>query len=113
MLKKIPKILSPELVGFLMEMGDGDEVVIGDGNFPAASCARRLVRMDGHGGREILDAIQELFPLDTYGDEAPVSLMEKVPGDRPETPIWEDYKSIVKKHDSGFKDFNFIERFES
>ena len=49
MLKGIPSLLSPELLKILMEMGHGDEIVIGDGNFPAASCAQRLVRCDGHG----------------------------------------------------------------
>lgn len=112
MLKKIPKILSPELVKLLMEMGHGDEVVIADGNFPSSTCAQRLVRADGHSGTEILDAILELFPLDPYGDEIPVSLMEKVPGDAVETPIWDEYKGIVKKHNKDFGEFNFIERFE-
>lgn len=112
MLNKIPKILSPELVKFLMEMGHGDEVIIADGNFPSSTCSQRLVRADGHSGTEILDAILELFPLDPYGDEIPVSLMEKVPGDTVETPIWDEYKEIVQKHNSSIKEFNFIERFE-
>ena len=42
MLKGIPKIISPELLKVLMEMGHGDELVIADGNFPAAAIARRL-----------------------------------------------------------------------
>ncbi|MDA3955521.1 RbsD/FucU domain-containing protein [Oceanispirochaeta sp.] len=112
MLNKIPKILSPELVKILMEMGHGDEIIIADGNFPSASCAQRLVRADGLSGTDILDAVLELFPLDPYGEEAPVSLMEIVPGDTVETPIWDEYKGIVKKHNASFKDFNFIERFE-
>lgn len=37
MLKGMPSILSPELLMILMEMGHGDEIVIADGNFPAAS----------------------------------------------------------------------------
>jgi L-fucose mutarotase/ribose pyranase (RbsD/FucU family) len=37
MLKGIPSIISPELLKILMEMGHGDELVIGDGNFPAAN----------------------------------------------------------------------------
>ena len=37
MLKQIPKILSPELVKYLMEMGHGDELVIADANFPGAA----------------------------------------------------------------------------
>ena len=57
MLKGIPAILSPELLKVLMEMGHGDEITIGDGNYPAASTARNLIRLDGHGVCEILDAI--------------------------------------------------------
>ena len=55
MLIGINPILSPELVKILMEMGHGDEIVISDGNFPGASMAKRLVRADGHGCREIMD----------------------------------------------------------
>ena len=35
MLKGIPKILSPELLKVLSEMGHSDRLVISDGNFPA------------------------------------------------------------------------------
>ena len=66
MLKNIPSIISPELLKILHEMGHSDEIVIGDGNFPAASNAKRLVRADGHGVPELLDAILQLLPLDTY-----------------------------------------------
>jgi L-fucose mutarotase len=54
MLKLIPKILSPDLLKIIMEMGHGDEIVIADGNFPSASIAQRLVRLDGHGIPAIL-----------------------------------------------------------
>ena len=111
MLKGIPGILSPELLKILMEMGHGDTIVIGDGNFPAASIARdsKLVRLDGHGVPEILDAILRLFPLDPYV-ETPVSLMEVVPGDPVETPIWDEYARIVEKHEPSAK-IGHIERF--
>ena len=111
MLKGISPIVSPELIKILMEMGHGDEIVIGDGNFPAASIAKdsKLVRLDGHGVPEILDAILQLFPLDPYV-ETPVSLMEVVPGDPVETPIWNDYAEIVEKHEPGTK-IGHIERF--
>ena len=78
MLKGIDPIISPELLKIIMEMGHSDELVIGDGNFPAASNAQRLVRLDGHGVCEILDALLKLFPLDTYV-EAPVGLMAVTP----------------------------------
>jgi len=111
MLKGIPSILSPELLKILMEMGHGDEIVIGDGNFPAASHAQRLVRCDGHGVPEVLEAILKLFPLDTFV-EKPVALMAKVPGDNYEPVIWETYKSIVRSFDERAADFEFVERFQ-
>ena len=93
MLKGIPDILSPELVKIMMEMGHGDEIVIGDGNFPGASTNARCIRLDGHGACDLLDAMLKLFPLDTYAK--PVYLMQKVPGDTVETPIWDEYKKII------------------
>lgn len=112
MLKGIPSILTPQLLKILMEMGHGDTIVIGDGNFPAASIAKdsQLVRLDGHGVPEVLDAILQLFPLDPYV-QAPVSLMEVVPGDPVETPIWDEYAKIVEKHEPGTK-IGHIERFQ-
>ena len=59
MLKGIPKILSPELLKVLAEMGHSDRLVISDGNFPAESMGKDaiVIRCDGHGVPEILDAI--------------------------------------------------------
>lgn len=109
MLKNIPSILSPELLKILMEMGHGDYIVIGDGNFPAVTNAQRLVRLDGHGVPEILDAILKLMPLDTYVD-APVFLMDNGdPDNRPE--IWATYKEIVEKNE-GDKNIGLVERFD-
>jgi len=110
MLKGIPSILSPELLKILMEMGHGDEIVLADGNFPAASIAQRLVRCDGHGTAELLDAILKFFPLDKYVD-APVALMQVVPGDNVETPIWDVYKEIVKKYEPVNNKFEHVESF--
>lgn len=108
MLKNISPIISPELLKILMEMGHGDEIVIGDGNFPAASIAQRLVRLDGHGVNEIVDAILKLMPLDTYV-EAPVALMDN--GDPDNLPvIWKDYEETVKANE-GDKKFELVERF--
>ncbi|MDO4154370.1 MAG: L-fucose mutarotase [Candidatus Fimenecus sp.] len=113
MLKNIPKILSPELLKVLCEMGHGDRLVISDGNFPAESMGKnaKVIRMDGHGVPEILDAILQLFPLDTYV-EKPVGLMEVVPGDTVETPIWNTYFDTVQKYDArGENAVQYIERF--
>ena len=110
MLKNVPPILSPELMKALMEMGHGDEIVLADGNFPAASVARRLVRSDGHGVPELLEAVLKFFPLDIYVDQ-PVALMAVVPGDKTQPTIWGQYRTIVKNSGEKFSDFEFVERF--
>ncbi len=110
MLKNISSILSPELLKVLMEMGHGDEIVIADGNFPAASIAQRLIRADGHGVPPILEAVLKLFPLDIYVKK-PVALMQLVPGDTVKTPIWEEYRKIIKASGEKFDDFENVERF--
>ena len=68
MLNNIPPILSPELLKVLCEMGHGDRICIGDGNFPGVSMAKPnncvFLRADGHGVPELLDAILQVIPLD-------------------------------------------------
>ena len=108
MLKGIPKILSPELLKILCEMGHGDEIVIADGNFPAETCGQRVVRADGHGGEAILDAVLSLIPLDTYALEN-LLLMQTTNGD-PTPTIWDKYFAIAKKHDDNLRAGN-LERF--
>ena len=114
MLKGIPGILSPELLKVLCEMGHSDTIVIADGNFPAETMGKNsiVIRADGHGAPEILEAILKVFPLDTYV-ENPVSLMQVVPGDTVKTPIWDVYKKIVSAEDDrGDRLFAEVERFE-
>lgn len=94
-------------------MGHSDRLVISDGNFPAESMGKGaiVIRCDGHGVPEILDAILQVFPLDTYV-EKPVNLMEVMPGDPVETPIWDTYKEIIARHDTRGEDaVGNIERF--
>ena len=109
MLKGIPSVLSPELVKIMMEMGHGDEIVIGDGNFPGASTNDRCIRLDGHGACEVLEAMLTLMPLDTYAD--PVYLMDKTASDKDlEIPIWNEYRTILKDHTA--EEPKFLERQE-
>ncbi|MGN0533930.1 MAG: RbsD/FucU family protein [Eubacterium sp.] len=112
MLKGVPSIISPELLYALSQMGHGDELVIADGNFPCHSVGKNsiVIRADGHGVPEILDAVLQLIPLDTY-TEKPVALMEVVKGDNVETPIWTRYDEILKKREPAHHDIEYIERF--
>lgn len=114
MLKGISPVVSPELIKTLMEMGHGDEICIGDGNFPAASMAKRLVRLDGHGVTEVLDAILSLMPLDRYV-ESPVALMQVTPGDDVVPVIWDEYQKVINAREGGasivrMERFAFYER---
>lgn len=114
MLKGIPPIISPMLLKVLCEMGHGDTIVIADGNFPSESVGKDaiVIRLDGHGVPEILDAILSLIPLDQYV-EKPVGLMDKVPGDTADVSIWQKYLEILNKHESkGFESIQMYERFE-
>lgn len=109
MLKNIPKIVSPELLKILCEMGHGDEIVIADGNFPSESCGQRVIRADGHGGEAILDAVLSLIPLDTYALHN-FLLMQTTNGD-PTPEIWDKYFTIAKNHDDNLR-ANALERYE-
>lgn len=110
MLKKIPKSLSPQLVKTLMEMGHGDEIVLGDANFPGCSLSTNVIRADGLSGAVLLKAILELFPLDTYSEHS-VFLMEVTPGDDYKPEIWEDYKAILDASGEPFS-IGYLERFD-
>ena len=109
MLKRIPKILSPQLIKALMEMGHGDEIVIADGNFPCNSISDNVIRADGLSGTDILKSVLELFPLDSYVDEQ-VLLMEVVPGDDYKPLIWDQYKSILIASGESFS-IGYLDRF--
>lgn len=112
MLKNIPSILSPELLKVLMEMGHGDELVLGDGNFPAESVGKNavVIRADGHSVPELLDAILTLMPLDPYVKN-PAALMAVTPGDPVVPTIWDEYRAILKKHEPEHCGTEMIERF--
>ncbi len=109
MLKHVPKIISPELLKVLCEMGHGDEIVIADANFPSETFGKRVVRADGLGGEELLEAVLEMIPLDTYA-EYNMLLMNTTNGD-PTPEIWAKYQDIASKKDSNLK-LGFLERFD-
>jgi len=114
MLKGISPLLSPMLLKVLCEMGHGDTIVIADGNFPAETMGKEgiVIRMDGHGVPEILEAILAVFPLDQYV-EKPVYLMERVPGDNADISIWKTYEELIlKTEERGVSVIDKLERFD-
>ena len=77
MLKGIDPALTPELLKVLCEMGHGDEIVVVDANFTAASLGRGkpVIRMPGIDLRRACEAELSVLPLD-QSVEQPVAYMK-------------------------------------
>lgn len=110
MLKGIPSILPPELLKIMMEMGHGDTLVLGDGNFPAAACAKRLVRCDGHPVVPVLEAVLQLFPLDTP-DSHPACVMQVQDPAAPQPEIWNEFRRAITAQEPSKGELYEVERF--
>lgn len=96
MLKGLSPLLGPDLLKFLRAMGHGDEIAIVDGNYPADTDAKRLVRMDGHSATDILDAILSVMPLDEMVPDAVFRPAAYLDPKRME-PVFAEFEKIVKK----------------
>jgi L-fucose mutarotase len=94
MLIGIDPLLGPELLAHLRSMGHGDELVIADANFPAASVAKRLVRAEGTTTPQMLAAVLSVLPLDTFTNAA-VCVMEVVDSAGFFAPITDEFRKIV------------------
>jgi len=84
MLLGLPALLTPDLLHALAAMGHGDEIVVVDANFPAASVGQRVIRLAGASSTDALDAILRVLPLDTLVSPAAVTM--EVVGDPRATP---------------------------
>ncbi|KAK7109184.1 fucose mutarotase-like isoform X2 [Littorina saxatilis] len=115
-LRKIPKILSPDLLHVLCSMGHGDEIVLADLHFPSSSVCRhgpKEIRADGLKASDLLKAIMEVFPLDQYEDQ-PAAVMQRVPSDEAKNlpvPIWDTYQQIVNASEGKTVKIEQVERF--
>jgi L-fucose mutarotase len=96
MLKGIDPLLGPELLHVLASMGHGDELAIVDANFPAATMASRLVRLDGVDAPRALSAVLTVLPLDTFV-KSPVSVMQAVGSARQVPPPVREFQPIVDR----------------
>lgn len=111
MLNGISPLLSPELLNALYRMGHGDEILLADAHYPGDTLGRQVIRADGLGIAELLNAISPLFPLDTYVD-APLAMMAAVPGDPLDPQVEKDYLAAIATADAGAKPtIERVERF--
>src|ERR1700712_1456803 len=96
MLKGLNPLLGPELLKVLRAMGHGDEIAIVDGNYPADSDAKRLVRMDGHSATDVLEAILSVMPLDEFVPDSAFRPAAHLDPKRMEL-VFTDFEAIMKK----------------
>jgi L-fucose mutarotase len=94
MLIGIDPLLGPDCLAVLRAMGHGDYLVLADANFPAASNARRLVRMDGAEMLRALAAVLSVLPIDDFEPE-PLISMQVVGDPSAVPPIVRDMQSLV------------------
>jgi len=88
MLKGIDPLLTGGLLKILDEMGHGDQLLLVDRNYPAASTGRPVVRLGEVGVVRAMGAILSVFPLDEFV-EHPLERME-VDGDAARTTPEQD-----------------------
>jgi L-fucose mutarotase len=97
-LKGINPLLGPELLKILRAMGHGDEIAIVDGNYPADTDAKRLIRMDGANATDVLEAILSVMPLDEMVPEAAWRPAANLDPKKIE-PIFKEFDATVAKHE--------------
>lgn len=107
MLKSIDPLLTGPLLAILAEMGHGDEIVVVDANFPAASLGPPLIRMPGTRATEVLRAVLSVLPLDDFV-EAPAAAMD-APGDRPE--IYPEFEAALREAEGRAVAMEPLDRF--
>ena len=111
MLINIDPILSPELLHALRSMGHGDKLVLADANFPSASLAKKLIRLDGVNIPNAAKAILSVLPLDSFVDY-PVERME-IDGNPDEiNDVHQDLIDVLKNSAGDKWKVGSIERFK-
>lgn len=110
MLKGISPVMSPELLSMLYRMGHGDEIVLADAHYPGETMGQRVLRADGIGVAELLDAILPLFELDSYV-ESPVFMMAPVPGDALDPSVEKRFRAVIDEYAPETPEIARIERF--
>ena len=110
MLKTIDPLLSPELLSTLRAMGHGDELAIVDANYPSMSSGRPVVRADAASATEIAAAVLSLMPLDEFVPCAAFH-MQVVNDPNGQMPIFDEFRSVLLKHEPKMARLEGIERF--
>lgn len=111
MLIGLNPLLSPDLLYVLRAMGHGDDLVIVDGNYPAAGAGPRVIRLDGISAAAALQAILEVMPLDAFVDD-PAQSMQNAAQPEEVPPVVQDFQAIIDTTADAPRAIVQIERFE-
>ena len=111
MLRGIHPALSPDLLATLCRMGHGDELILADAHFPGENLGPPVLRADGSDIATLLDGILPLVALDSYVD-APLVMMDAVPGDVLDPAVEARYRAVVDRHHPETPAITRLERFE-
>ena len=108
MLKGLSPLLSADLLYVLASMGHGDEIVLADANFPAATHASELIRLPGVSVARVLDAVLSVMPLDSFVAQGAMTM--QVVGDAEAVPpAVADMQAVLARH--GCPPAGSLERF--
>ena len=115
MLWGIDPLLDADLLYALRRMGHGDEIVVVDANFPAASTAMSTVMgepilMAGVNAARAVEAILSVMPLDTFVPD-PACRMEVVGDPDAIPPVQREVQQAIDRAASKHVPMQGLERF--
>jgi len=94
MLRNLSPILGPALLYTLRAMGHGDRIAIVDANYPAEYAGPECIRLDGISATDVLGAILQVMPLDTFVP-APAQTMQVVGAPDSVPDIVAEFQTII------------------
>lgn len=115
MLKNIDPLLSADLLFALRSMGHGNDIIIGDANFPGDAIARettlgRVIRTDCVSTAEIVKAILSVMPLDNFVEDA-AGRMQLVHAADEIPPVQQEVQDAIDASEKDAPKLLAIERF--
>lgn len=111
MLIGLNPLLSPDLLHALRSMGHGDDIVLADANYPAASSTSRVIRLDGITAADALEAVLSIMPLDAFVDDSAIS-MENAAEPSVLPNVVQEFQRIINVKADAPQEIVQVERFD-
>jgi L-fucose mutarotase len=111
MLKGIDPLLSGDLLKILDDMGHGDQLLLVDRNYPAASSGRPVVRLGEVSVLRAATAILSVFPLDSFLDH-PLERMEVEDDPVKTTPVQDELLALATAVEGSALTYGVVPRLD-